>query len=172
MVGVGSVKLEFYEEFICDNLEFNPFENFVIKMTEKRNKYKKEKKELLQTLTKKKTNAVYRFCIRAKINESYECVSTQWMRTEYDDQVKDWFPLNKGNFMVKLQNHDEIDDNGYSRKNQQSTMSFRFFHNISLKTVIERCYIRNRLFFKNIKIYYSDTDFIYKHNNDLIGQKF
>ena len=117
MVRVGSVILEFYEKFICDNLEFNPFENFVIKMTGKRNKYKKEKRNLLQTLTKKKTNSVSGFCIRAKNIESYKCVSTEWMRTEYDDQVKYWFPLKKGNIMVKLQDHDEIDDKGYSKKN-------------------------------------------------------
>ena len=37
LVTVGSVILKFYEGFLCDNLKFNPFENFVIKMTEKRN---------------------------------------------------------------------------------------------------------------------------------------
>ena len=34
LVEVGSVLLERYERFISDNLEFNPFENFVIRMTE------------------------------------------------------------------------------------------------------------------------------------------
>ena len=53
LVRVGSVILKFYERFICDNLQFNPFENFVNKMTEKGNKFKKEKKVFLQTLTKK-----------------------------------------------------------------------------------------------------------------------
>ena len=37
------------------------------------------------------------------------------MKTEYDNQVKEWFPLKNGNIMVKLQNHDGFDDNGYSK---------------------------------------------------------
>ena len=38
------------------------------------------------------------------------------MRTENDDQVNEWFPLKNGNIMVKLQDHDGADDNGYSKK--------------------------------------------------------
>ena len=55
-------------------MDFNPFEYFVIDMTAKRNKNKKEKKEILEFLTKKKTNAVYGYNIRADIEESYKCV--------------------------------------------------------------------------------------------------
>ena len=39
------------------------------------------------------------------------------MKTEYDDQVKEWFPLENWNVTVKLQDHDGADDNGYSKKN-------------------------------------------------------
>ena len=84
LVRVGSVISKLFEGFICDNLEFTPFEKFVIKMTEKINKNKKEKKDLLQTSTKSKTNAG--FCLRAEINDSFKCVSTQWMKIEYNDR--------------------------------------------------------------------------------------
>ena len=36
LVRFGSVILEFYEGFLCDNLEFNHLETFVTKMTEKK----------------------------------------------------------------------------------------------------------------------------------------
>ena len=35
------------EGFMCDNLEFNPFERFIIDMTNKRNKFKEENKTIL-----------------------------------------------------------------------------------------------------------------------------
>ena len=66
-VRVGGLILDFLESFICDNLDFNPSEHFVIDMTAKRNQFKKEQKELLQTLTEKQTNAVYDGRIRREI---------------------------------------------------------------------------------------------------------
>ena len=114
LVRVGSVISKLFEGFICDNLEFTPFEKFVIKMTEKINKNKKEKKDLLQTSTKSKTNAG--FCLRAEINDSFKCVTTQWMKIEYNDRGEECFPLKNGNIRVKLQDHDGVDDNGYSKK--------------------------------------------------------
>ena len=43
------------EEFICDNLEINPFDIYIYitDMTNERNKIKEENKTFLQTLTKK-----------------------------------------------------------------------------------------------------------------------
>ena len=58
-VRVGGVIREFFEGFISDNLDYNPFENFILDMTAKRNKYKEEKKNLLQNQTKKVSNALY-----------------------------------------------------------------------------------------------------------------
>ena len=43
-VRVGGLILEFLDGFICDNIDFNPFEDFVIDVTAKRNNFKKEKK--------------------------------------------------------------------------------------------------------------------------------
>ena len=38
------------------------------------------------------------------------------MRAEYDNQVNECFPLKNGKIMVKLQDHDGVNDNGYSKK--------------------------------------------------------
>ena len=37
VVKVGGVIEEFYEDFICDNLDYNPFKEYVLDMTAKRN---------------------------------------------------------------------------------------------------------------------------------------
>ena len=59
VVRSGGYIVKILEGFICDNLEFNPFERLNKDMTDKRNKYKEENKTILQTLTKKVSNAVY-----------------------------------------------------------------------------------------------------------------
>ena len=66
----GGYIVKILEGFVCDNLKFNPFEGFIIDITDKKNKYKEENKTLLQTLTKKVSNSVYGGCIRKDIDES------------------------------------------------------------------------------------------------------
>ena len=56
VVKSGGFIVKILEGFICDNLEFNPFERFIIDMTNKRNKFKEENKTILQTITKKVSN--------------------------------------------------------------------------------------------------------------------
>ena len=46
IVRVGGVKIEIFDGFFCNKLDFNPFQKFILDMTVKRNKYKKEKKTL------------------------------------------------------------------------------------------------------------------------------
>ena len=67
VVRSGGYIVKMLEGFICDNLEFNPFERFNIGITSKRNKFKEENKTFL---TKKVCNSVYGGCIRKDIEES------------------------------------------------------------------------------------------------------
>ena len=87
IVRVGGFITEFFEGFICDNLDYNPFEKFVLDLTAKRKKHKKEKRNILQTQAKTVSNAVYGYTIRSDIEDVYKCVSPHWMKTEYDDRV-------------------------------------------------------------------------------------
>ena len=41
VVRIGGVFIEFYEGFICDNLDYNPFKEYILDMTAKRNEHKK-----------------------------------------------------------------------------------------------------------------------------------
>ena len=101
VVRSGGSIVQILEGFVYHNLDFNPFERFIIDMTNKRNKFKEEKKTFLQTLTKKVSNSVYGGCIKKDIEESYKCVTQNWMKNEYDDSFMQWFPLKNGNIMVK-----------------------------------------------------------------------
>ena len=57
------------------------------------------------------------------------------MKIEYNDQVKELSPVKKVNIMLKLQDHEGVDDNGYSKNYKFTLKSFRFFHINSLKMV-------------------------------------
>ena len=82
VVRSGGYIVKILEGFIGDNLEFNPFERFIIDMTNKRIKFIEENKTFLQTLNKKVSNAVYGCCIRKDIEESYKCVTQSSMKNE------------------------------------------------------------------------------------------
>ena len=154
-----------FERFKCDNSEFKPFERFLIDMTNKRSNYKEENKTLLQTLTKKVSNAVYGGCIRKHIEESYKGVTQSWMKNEYDESVIEGFPLKNGNIMVKIKDKEGVNDEGISKKfNSQSCHLGSFLLSQSKRLMND---VKLALdCFKNNKIYYGGTDSIYIHNND------
>ena len=90
VVITSGYSVELLDGFIRKRLEYNPFELFIIYMTDKRTKFRKESKALLQTFTKNCSNAaVYGGCIRKDIEESYKCVNHKWMQNEYGDSVVD-----------------------------------------------------------------------------------
>ena len=63
VVRVGGVLKELYEGFICDNLDYNPFKEYILDMTAKRNEYKKQGKNILQDMCKIISNGTYGGCI-------------------------------------------------------------------------------------------------------------
>ena len=93
IVKCGGIILEVYEGFFCHNLEYNPYTEFVTDMSEKRDLFKSQGKDLLQNLAKKIGLSVYGGNFRKDINEEYKCVTENWMRENFDDRVKEWFPL-------------------------------------------------------------------------------
>ena len=100
IVKYGGVILEVFEGFFCHNLEYNPYPEFVTDMFEKRDLFKSQGKDLLQNLAKKIGLSVYGGNNRKDINEEYKCVTENWMRENFDDRVKEWFPLKNGNLIV------------------------------------------------------------------------
>ena len=160
IVKVGGIIIEFFEGFICDNLNYKPFEEFVLDMTAKRNKYKKEKRNILQTQAKKVSIAVYGYSIRSDIEDVYNCVFSHWMKTGYNDRVIEWLAQKNNNLMVKIADLEGVDDNGYSKKINSQPCHFGSII-LSQSKKLMNDVINDLKGFKNHKNYYSDI-----HKND------
>ena len=178
VVRTGGIVEDVYEGFICDNLDYNPFEEFVPDMTAKRNEHKKQGKTTLQDVRRKMSNGVYGGCIRCDFHDISKCVSENWMKTEYNDRVKEYVPLQNGNYLVNVKDHDGVDDNGVNKKVNNQPFQFGSLissHSKRLKNDVLLALDR----FKNNKTYYGDTDSVYIHKNDydiikdkgLVGKK-
>ena len=53
--------------------------------------YKKQRKELLQTLSRKTINSVYGGNYKKDVNDQFECVTENWMKENFDDRAKEWY---------------------------------------------------------------------------------
>ena len=94
-VKCGGVILDVYEGFFSHNLEYKHYTEFITDMFEERDLFKSQGKDLLQNLAKKIGLSVYGGNIRKDINEEYKCVTENWMRENFYDRFKEWFPLKK-----------------------------------------------------------------------------
>ena len=174
IVKCRGVILEVYEGFFCHNLEYNPYTEFVTDMFEIRDMFKSQGKELLQNLAKKIGLSVYGGNIRKDINEEYKCVTENWMKENFDDRVKEWFPLKNGNLIVKLEDDEGVDD--FDKAKSVNTMpshfgSFILSHSRRLMNEVFRVIDG----FYSDCIYYGDTDSGYihkKHWSTLVDKGF
>ena len=162
IVKYGGVILEVYEGFFCHNLEFNPYTEFVTDMFEKRDLFKSQGKDLLQNLAKKIGLSVCGDNNRKDINEEYKCVTENWMRENFDDRVKEWFPLKNGNLIVKLEDDEGIDD--FDKAKSINTKPSQFGSEILSHSKRLMNDVINQIDgFYNNNIYYTDTDSLYIH---------
>ena len=46
------------------------------------------------------------------------------MKTEYGDRVKEYIPLENGNYLVNEKDHDGVDDNGISKNLNSQPFQF------------------------------------------------
>ena len=158
----GGVIMEVYEGFFCHNLDFNPSTEFVTDMFEKRDLFKSQGKDLLQNLAKKIGLSVYGGNIRKNINEEYKCVTENWMTENFDDRVKEWFPLKNGTLLVKLEDAKGAD--GFDKSKSINTMPSQFGSNIlsHSKRLMNDVFREIDGFYSN-NFYYGDTDGGYIH---------
>ena len=63
-------------------------------------------------------NSLYGVEIRKGIDQFYKCKSEHWMKTEYDENILDYWKLPNGNYIEKLKNDDGLD----SDKNVRNTL--------------------------------------------------
>ena len=170
IVKCGGVILEIFEGFFCHNLNFNPYTESVTDMFKKRDLFKSQGKDLLQNLAKKIGLSVYGGNHRKDINEEYKCVTKNWMRENFDDRVKEWFPWKNGNLIVKLEDDEGVDD--YDKAKSINTMPSQFGSNVlsHSKRLMNDVFREIDGFYSN-NIYYGDTDSGYiqkKHWSTLV----
>ena len=162
IVKYGGVILEVFEGFFCHNLDFNPYTEFFTDMFQKRDMFKSQGKDLLQNLAKKIGLSVYGGNIRKDINEEYKCVTENWMRENFDDRVKEWFPLRNGNFIVKLEDDEGVDDFDKAKTINTMPSHFGSFTLSHSKRLLNNVFNEIDGFYSN-NIYYGDTDSGYIH---------
>ena len=159
IVKIGGKVVEIYEGVIYrENFKVSPFRKVIEKLFALRQNYKDEKNDLMQGLVKLIMNSLYGVQIRKDINESYYCKSENWMKTEFDENVLDYWRLPNGNYIVKKKKDDGLDDD-CDIKNTLPAILGAFI--LSNSKRIMNNFIREINGFYNINIYYTDCDSLY-----------
>ena len=127
-----------------------------------------------KNLAKKIGLSVYGGNIRKYESEIYKCVTETWMRNNFDDRVKELFPLKNGNLIVKLEDDDGVDN--YDKAKSINTLPSHFGSCILSESKIIMNEVINQIEgFHTNGIRYGDTDSIYIHKNywsDLVDNGF
>ena len=84
------------------------------------------------------------------------------MRENFDDRVKEWFPLKNGNLIVKIEDDEGVDD--FDKAKSVNTMPSLFgSYILSHSKRLMNDVIKKIDGFYNNSIYYTDTDSLYIH---------
>ena len=177
IIKIGGKMVEIYEGVIYrENFKVSPFRKVIEKLFALRKKYKDEKNDLMQRLVKLIMNSLYGVQIRKDINESYSYKSETWMKTEFDENVLDYWRLPNGNYIVKMKKDDGLDDDDCDIKNTLPAVLGAFI--LSNSKRIMNNFIREINGFYNNSIYYTDCDSLYikkkywvvLHRANLLGE--
>ena len=172
----GGKVIEVYEGVIYREIfKISPFRKVIEKLFALRKKYKDEKNDLMQGLVKLIMNSLYGVQIRKDINESYSCKSETWMKTEFDENVLDYWKLPIGNYVVKMKKDDGLDDDCDIKNTLPAVLGAFILAN---SRRIMNKFIRELNGFYDNNIYYTDTDSLYiekkywdvLHKANLVGE--
>ena len=110
IVKIGGKVIEVYEGVLYrENFKESSFKEFINNLFELRAKYKSQGEDILQEMVKLIMNSLYGQTIRRDIEGELSCKTGHWMKTEFDDRVKDYWKLANGNYIVKLSSEEGID---------------------------------------------------------------
>ena len=156
---IGGKLVQIYEGVIYrENFKISPFRKDIEKLFALRQKYKDEKIDLLQKLIKLIMNSLYGVQIRRDISESYYCKSETWMKTEFDENVLEYWKLTNGNYIVKMKKDDGLDEDCDIKITLPAVLGAFILRNS--KRIMNN-FIREINGFYNNSIYYGDTDSLY-----------
>ena len=112
----------------------------------------------MQKLVKLNMNSLYGVHIRKVINESYHSKSETWMKTEFDENVLDYWKLPNENFIVKMKRDDGLDDDCDIKNTLPAVLGAFILAN---SRRIMNKFIKEINGFYNNSVYYTDTDSLY-----------
>ena len=112
----------------------------------------------MQGLVKLIMNSLYGVQIRRDINESYYSKSETWMKTEFDENVLDYWKLPNENYIVKMKKDDGFDDDCDIKNTLPAVLGSFILAN---SRRIRNKFIREINGFQENNIYYTDTDSLY-----------
>ena len=156
IVKIGGRVVEIYEGVIHrENFKISPFRKVIENLFTPRQKYKDEKNDLMQALVKLIMNSLYGVQIRKDIKESYHCKSGTWMKTEFGENVLDYWRLRNGEYILKMKRDDGLDDDCDIKNTLPAVLGAFILSNS--KRIMNNS-IREINGFYNNSIYYGDTD--------------
>ena len=103
-------------------------------------------------------NSLYGVQIRKDIKESYSCKSETWMKTEFDENVLDYWKLPNGNYIVKMKKDDGLDDDCDIKNTLPAVLGAFILANS--RRIMNKFIREINGFFEN-NVYYTDTDSLY-----------
>ena len=166
MVKCLGVVLDVFDGVFCHIKHYNQCTEFANDLYSERDRFKKQGKGLLQTLAKKIAKSVYGGNLRWDVNEQFECVTDNWTEGNYDDGVKEWWPLRNGYIFNKSEIESDVDDHDIVKSINQLPCHLKSYiigpPNRQMNIVIREL----DAFYSNI-LYYGDTDSSYIHKERL-----
>ena len=141
-----------------ENFKESPFKEIINNLFELRAKYKSESEDILQEMVKLIMNSLYGQTIRKDIEEEFCCKTEHWMKTEFDERVKDYWKLANGNYIVKLSLDEGIDKETEDKNTMPSQLGAFILSNS--KRIMNN-FVRIIDGFKKNSVYYQDTDSLY-----------
>ena len=148
-------------------MQFNPYGDLVNNMVAKCDLYKKQEKDLLKGLSRNVNNSVKGRIIRKDTTDQYKCVTENWMKENYDDRVKEWWPMKKGILIVKLE-----DDTGVDCQDPSKSIIQMLCHLGSYILSHSKRLTNNVIWetdgFDSNNNYYGGTDSAYIHEKTLV----
>ena len=162
IVKIGGKVIEIYEDVIYrENFKVSPFRKVIGYLFKLRQKYKDEGNDVKQLLVKLLMNSLYGENIRKDIEEKFACKSEMWMKTEYDERVKEYWKISNINYIVKM-----IDDKGLEdeiKKINTMPLHLGAFVLSNSKRIMNSFIHAIDGFYTN-DVYYTDTDSLYIEN--------
>ena len=170
IVRIGGKVIEVYEGVIYrENYKVSPFRDFIKNLFDLRLKYKTEGQDILQEMVKLIMNSIYGQTIRRDIEDEFCCKTENWMKTEYDERVKDYWKLPNGDYIVQL-SLDEGIDGEIDNKNTMPSQLGAFILSDSKR--IMNNFVEVIDGFKTNNVFYQDTDSLYieKKHWDILNE--